>query len=97
MQIDWARGADEIDRLLVRYARSLSAAAVAAVKHYVDYDELEMALEGLCLELIRLPEFSPEDRRACIALAKQFGLDQESVFDAGFWLKLTKRTADGED
>lgn len=48
--------------------------SVAAVEHYLRHDEYEMALEGLCIDLLKLPHLSPAVVRRCIDLAHQVGL-----------------------
>src|SRR5690242_8302303 len=88
MDPNWTDTAAEIRRLLLAYTGTLPRDAVDAVEHYIAHDEYEMALEGLCLELMKLKDFSREDRESCRVLAKRLGLDQESVFDPEFWQKL---------
>ena len=68
----------------------LCSEAIREVRHYLDQGELEIAFEGLFLELIqvgRIPESI--DKVSCVQLAKYFHLDVESVLDDNFWVKLT--------
>jgi hypothetical protein len=92
---NWTDIAAEIRRLLDAYAAHLSLEARQGVEHYLSHDEYEMAFEGLGLELIKVDEVTLEDRRCCTWLARQLGLNTESVFDANFWQKLSQFEASG--
>lgn len=92
MEINWTDVRAELRRLLLVYAGRLTQETVDAVEHYVEHDEYEIALEGLCLELMDLSEFTSEDREICKRLSMQLGLNRESVFDPGFWRKLNQES-----
>jgi hypothetical protein len=69
----------------------------SSVEHFLDHAELEMAFEGLCLELMRLRKSAPANlSNDILALAKASGLDKHSVFDAEFWPKLHRFTLSEE-
>ncbi len=74
---------------IIRTCRSLLPAdAISEVEHYFAHGEHEMAFEGLVIELMRAdvvpPAFAYED---WCALARELGLDKDSVFDGEFWTK----------
>jgi hypothetical protein len=89
MEPDWTSIRARISALLDRYRGQLSADAVEGVEHYLQHDEYEMALEGLCIELLGLQELKPEDRRECRELGQALGLDRETVFDPTVWQRLS--------
>lgn len=90
METNWTDVRVELRRFLLVYAGRLAQDAVDAVEHYIEHDEYEMALEGLCLELMGMSEFTSEDREICKRLSMQLGLNRESVFDPEFWQKLNQ-------
>jgi len=85
---DWSEIQNQIGAVLDKYADFLDVETVDAVRHYIDHDEYEMAFEGLCLDLLD-QKVKDVDWPLCIALARRLGLDKESVFDPGFWGKLS--------
>jgi len=60
------------------------------VEKYLRYDEYEMAVEGLFIELMNA-EVLPKDvsSKECYDLAFAVGLDHEVVFLGDFWDKFT--------
>lgn len=74
--------------VLDAYRKDLPKDATEAVEHYLSHDEFEMGVEGLCIELLKLPSFRPEHRALCLHLAKLVGLDREAVFDPTVWSRL---------
>jgi hypothetical protein len=72
--------------MLGRFRALVSDSDLAAVKHYLDIAEVEMAGESLVLSLMEssVQVDSPEADsliRMCLAL----GLDESSVFREDFW------------
>lgn len=66
----------------------LDPESFSAIQHYVEHDEYEMAFEGLFIELMGLKFFaSNTDLSNYIELARNLGLDHDSVFDENFWPK----------
>ena len=81
----------ELHRLLRASRSILGASAISGVDHYVEHAEYEMAFEGLVLELMKAGWRPPSsDFAAWKALAVEFDLDRESVFDGDFWSKFTQ-------
>lgn len=63
----------------------------AAVQHYLDHDEFEMALEGLLLELCRARRVPAGfDGNRWLATAAAFQLDTKPNFDGRFGETLTR-------
>lgn len=82
---DWYAVSDKIRAIIASNQKRLDAEKIAGIVHYLDVDEYEMALELLCLALMRISDATLLDLEAAAELAKQVGLDRESVFDDNFW------------
>ncbi len=80
--------------MLERYSQELDGESKKAVQHYILHDEYEMAFEGLCVELLKLEE-TKVDWDACLNIARQLGLDKDSVFDSELWTKISRRVGLG--
>ena len=79
------------DRVLAIYGRArptLDESTKAAVEHYLDHDEFEMAFEGLCIEMVKCGSLSRDDAVPFIELATALGLDTEASFDEHIVAKL---------
>lgn len=87
---DWEHVRAESLAILEDCRDALGAETAKAVRHYLDHDEYEMAVEGLCLDLLAR-ESPTVDWQRCLSLARRVGLDKVSVFDAEFWVKLSAR------
>jgi len=69
-----------------RHSAFLAQSELAAVEHYLNSDEYEMAYELFCLQLMRHNvRLEPQDCSALITLGSTLGLDQETVFEPDFW------------
>lgn len=80
-----------IQDLLDQNSSSLDSESVDAVQHYISHDEYEMAFEGLFIDLMILGKIkSNKNLSVYMELGKNLGLEQGSVFDGDFWLKLTE-------
>ncbi len=55
-----------------------------SVRHYINYDEYEMAFEGLFIELMSLNEKLNIDYSESYKIALLLKLNEETVFDANF-------------
>lgn len=86
----WEEIQNEIGALLKKHRSHLPHSTHEGVSHFLDHAEYEMALEGLCLDLMAY-EIADVDWAQCRTLAERLGLDKESVFDPDFWSKLTDR------
>ncbi|MDB4943251.1 MAG: hypothetical protein JWP97_2785 [Labilithrix sp.] len=76
-------------RALYQQARpTLDESARAAVVHYLDHDEFEMAFEGLCIELVTSGSLSVDDARELVELAVALGLETDAVLDQDIVAKL---------
>ena len=93
---NWIQIAADIRRLIDVYTEHVSPDARQAVEHYLSHDEYEMAFEGLGIELMNISQITLDDRRLCTRLARQLGLDVESVFDGDFWQKVLRFEAAGQ-
>jgi hypothetical protein len=87
-EVDWEYVLRTAREVLDAYRKDLPKDATEAVEHYLAHDEFEMGVEGLCIELLKLPSFRPEHRAVCRDLARLVGLDREAVFDPTVWSKL---------
>lgn len=87
---DWFAVNDKIRALIASNQKRLDAEKIAGMVHYLEVDEYEMALELLCLALMRISDGTLLDLEAAAELAKQVGLDRESVFDDNFWANFSK-------
>jgi len=67
---------------------ALDESSRAAVEHYLDHDEFEMAFEGLCIELVKAKLLTREEAAPFIELATAVGLDKEASFDEQIIAKL---------
>ena len=88
---EWQSIIAKTECVLSRCQNYLPADSVEAVCKYLYYDEYEMAVEGLLIEIMKLKnmptELSPEE---CIGLAESVGLDQDVVFQHDFWMQLVE-------
>lgn len=66
----------------------LDSESLAAVKHYLDHSEYEMAFEGLFIEIMKLEKDIEIDFRKAVKLARVMRLDKESVFEPDFYKEL---------
>jgi hypothetical protein len=65
--------------------------AMDEVSHFFEHGELEMAFEGLLLELMKADVVPPSyDYGEWCALAQDLGLNEDPVFDGHFWTKFEK-------
>jgi hypothetical protein len=95
-EIYWMSVRDRIEMLLRASTPQLNGDSIAFVRHRLDHDEYETALEGLCLSLTVLPDAVRRivDWDGCQALGRLLKLDVESVLDPGFWDKVSAAAAD---
>ena len=84
------QAADRIRALLAQNREALGEATAESVGHYLDHGEYEMALEGLCIDLLHLPGEPVVDWAECVELGLALGLDKHAAFDAGLWPRLLK-------
>jgi len=92
-QVDWVEAERRIRQLLARSTAELDVETVEAVEHYLDHAEYEMALEGLCIDLLLLADDSKVDWSEAISLGRLLRLDQEQVLDVTLWSRLVERAA----
>ena len=85
---------DRVEALLNRFRSSLSPESADAVEHYLEHDEFELALEGLCIDLIEQERLKGDALEECITLGRKLNLDEESVLRADFWVLLMKQKED---
>jgi hypothetical protein len=71
--------------LTTRYASDQTREHVV---HYLDHGEYEIALEGLCLDIMGSPELGAQDFAECIELGRLLGLDHQTVLRHDFWQAL---------
>jgi len=64
-----------------------------AVNHYLSHSEIEMAFEGLFIEIMKLNLMSDIDIELTLKIATELNLNKESVFDSDFWNKLKQFTS----
>jgi hypothetical protein len=58
------------------------------VEHYLGHGEHEIALEGLCIDIMDSPGLGAEDFAECIELGRLLGLDHQTVLRHDFWRAL---------
>ncbi|WP_052559462.1 hypothetical protein [Enhygromyxa salina] len=88
----WEQVRNEAAAILAEHADKLGVKTIDSVNHYLDHEEYEMAVEGLCLDLLSLDD-AEVDWPRCVSLASVVGLDKVSVFDSEFWSKLSAKVA----
>lgn len=64
-----------------------------AVNHYLSHSEIEMAFEGLFIEIMKLNLISYANNELILKTATKLNLNKESVFDIDFWNKLKQFTS----
>jgi hypothetical protein len=80
---------ERFEAILTECQHLFTSDDLSEVRHYLDHGEIEMAVEGFCLELLRKNVVLPENIRTRVkVLAQDVRLDKESVFDAEIWQKL---------
>lgn len=77
----------EIEALLERHIDHLGRESVAAIRHYLDRDEQELAAEGLILDLLKIGS-TKTDWQSVRRVAVRANLNESRVFDDGLWDKL---------
>ena len=76
----------ELEAIFSELAQGLDSDSVTAVRWNIDHGEIEMAFEGLCLELITLSRRPNRDLCERLrSLGIELGLNEESVYDTDFW------------
>ena len=88
-QFDNGEVVTAIQGLMTTHAASLGESTVQGVSHYLEHDEYEMALEGLCIDLMDNSVVGVDWQR-CIALATLLGLDKGTILDGDFWGRLNR-------
>jgi hypothetical protein len=79
---------EKVGHIVHSSSQLISDEAAREVKHYYDHGEFEMAFEGLVLELMQANKIpSDYDYNSWCELARDLGLDVDSVFDGDFWPK----------
>ena len=86
--IDWFAVNREIKKYLEANRRLLTEDEKDGVRHYVAMDEYEMALELLCLALMKKPDSRLSDLEELVVLAKTLRLDEETIYDSDFWTNI---------
>jgi hypothetical protein len=66
---------------------NLDKESIDAVIHYVHHNELEMAFEGLFLEIINRNLLFSINIEQADRIGKSLKLNEESVYDSEFWTK----------
>lgn len=86
-QIDFFSIKESLMLLLNSYSERLGIETYDAVKHYIDYDEYEMAYEGLFIDLMEI-NFNPReiDFEKYLEMGILLNLNKESYFSSNFWL-----------
>src|SRR5690554_2191633 len=64
-----------------------------SVNYYIDHDEFEIALEGLCLDLMDSSKTTDRDIVECVDLGRILGLDKASVLNVDLWKLLISQKA----
>ena len=81
---------EKVVKLLNLIEDKISPELLRGIRHYLNQAEIEMAFELLCLEVIdKNINLNQDTRNELLNLAKNFGLDNHSVYEANFWKKLT--------
>lgn len=77
-----------IETLVRKTLSALPEDGAKEVEHYLEHGEIEMALEGLLIELT-VQGYVPEGTSFSELLlsAVELGLDREQVFDVNLWQK----------
>jgi hypothetical protein len=80
-----------IKATLSQVSSLLDAETIDSVNHYLDNAEIEMAFEGLYIEIMTQPSTSSlidfnKSKNAALLL----GLDKETVFEPNFWAMFEK-------
>lgn len=78
----------QFEIIFAECAHFLSEDSIKHVRYYIDHAELEMAVEGFCLDImeanINIPKSTANAlEHICIELE----LDRSQVYDDHFWLK----------
>ena len=85
--IDWNTAELYIKDTLKLTSSTLDKETIEAVQHYIDHDELEMAFEGLFIELMKTKKTVNIDTSTGKETALFLKLDKETVYDPDFWIK----------
>jgi len=83
---EWNDVLTQVNNILSTCKPYLSDETITAVRHYLDHDEYEMAVEGLFIDIMQLTVIPDSlSSKMCIDLAKSVDLDKEVVFLNDFW------------
>lgn len=77
--------------LLERHAENLPDETRDAVEYHLAQDDYAIALEELCLDLMRRDLLTDEDVEECVDLGRALGLDEKTVLSYDLWRLLMKR------
>lgn len=78
---------DFIEYTLKKVQEYLDEESIEAVSHYLSHNELEMAFEGLFLEIMSLDTPLEFNWDQCRQIGEKLNLHEETVFDFEFWPK----------
>jgi hypothetical protein len=84
---DWHSINNFIRKSLEENQDSLDQETIDFVNHYLQYDEYEMAFEGLFIELMDLGQSSNVDLEKSWEIGQELELHKYSIFDETFWVK----------
>ena len=76
-----------IEKILQLVENNIGKELANFIKHYIAYDEYEMAFEILFIEIMKMKKKPKLDCEMNIRIGKQLGLDKESIYDDNFWCK----------
>ncbi len=79
--------------MMALVSRHASAETRESVEHYLGHGEYEIALEGLCIDLMDSAEMTAADFSECVALGRIVRRDQQTVLRDDFWPTLLARAS----
>lgn len=90
MNTEWENKRDKILEILNQVKDVLENKSYEAVLHYLKYDEFEIALEMLIIDLIPFSDLISQYYQELFYLGCELGLNKETVYDPSLWSQFIK-------
>jgi len=81
----------KFNSLYLAHKNELADDARKEIEHFINHDEIEIALEAFCIEIIvNNLVLNIDEKEILLNLAEIANLNKESILDSAIWTKLQK-------
>jgi len=91
----WPEIKEYIEELLNNSNNDFDKETIDFIRHYIEYDEFEMAFEALLIEMINSKKYWHINKKKAKEIALVLKLDKEPIYDFDFWKKFESFITEG--